>query len=244
MKKILAIFLTTFIILSSFLNISVFAKGNVQLKLTDATVYAGDELVLKLFISDNSELSGAVIDLAYDSNLLEFLSADAGTIVDQSASINIKNFENKSFVRFTYMSPSTSVTSAGILLSVKFKALETAEGRTSVKISIPSAGDFVNSKLEEIPFEVENSNVRILNSTKSDMVTTDTSTTEISTENQSTEITTVIESLTETTTKSAQKVDNDTQNDNLKIVYGLFATGVVLLIGVIAYVIFNKKRKR
>ncbi|MBR5202460.1 MAG: hypothetical protein IKW45_04280 [Clostridia bacterium] len=244
MKKMIAILLSTFIILSSLLSITVFAKDNVQLKLTDATVYAGDEFTLKLFISDNSELSGAVVDLSYDSNLLEFLSADVGTILDQNASINIKNFENGSFVRFTYMSPSNSVTSAGILLNLKFKALEAAEGRTSVKISIPNSGDFVNSKLEEIPFEVVNSNIRILNSTKSDAITTETSATENSTENKLTETTTVIENPTETNTEPVQKVDDKAQDGSLKIVYGLIATGIVLLIGAIAYVVISKKKKR
>ncbi len=242
MKKLISVFLTAFIFLSVFLTVPTFAKSNVQLELTDATVYAGDEFILKLFISDNSDLSGAVIDLTYDSNLLEFISVDKGTILDESASMNIKNFIDKSCVRFTYMSPSSSITSAGILLSIKFKALETAVGRTSVNISIPNAGDFVNSELEKISYTVENSNLRIINSAYENEKTTETSTSETLTESE-TSVTEFISNY-ETTTELIQNSNDNQNNDNFKIVIGLFATGIILLFGVIFYVVINIKKKR
>lgn len=240
MKKTISVFITVLILLLTLLNVTTFAKDIVQLKLTDATVYAGDEFILKLFISDNSELSGAVIDFTYDSNLLEFISADKGTILDESASINIKNFDEKSFVRFTYMSPSSSISSAGILVSIKFKALESAEGRTLVKISIPNAGDFVNSELEKISYTVENSNVRIINSTHTE--TTEVSTSETLTESE-TSVTEIL-SKTETTTELVPEQNDNQNDDNTKVVIGLFVTGFLLLLGAIVCSVINKRKKR
>lgn len=243
MKKTISVFLTVLILLSMFFTVPAFANDKVELDLSDATVYAGEEFEVKLFISDNSQLSGAVIDLSYDATMLKFVSAENGAILDESAMISIKEFSEESvhkYVRFTYMSPDSSITSEGILFSVKFKALETAEGRTSIKVSIPNAGDFVNSKLDKLPYEIQNSNVRIINANKEDAeLTTETTIPESEINVTST---TAITTLTENVTTPNQKANSS--DDGLKIVVGLFATGVVLLVGVIGYVIISKKKKR
>ncbi len=240
MKKITSVFLTVLILTSTLLAIPVFAKDKVELKLTDATVYAGDEFEIKLFISDNSQLSGAVIDLSYDNSLLEFLSAEKGAIIDKSATVSIKNFNNKSYVRFTYMSPTSAVTSDGILLSVKFKALETVQGETNVKLSIPNAGDFVNSDLDKLSYSVKNSTVRIINTS---FETVDPTNENLSTEtNMSMSETNV--STTETTTMLNQNTNENNDNENLKLVIGLFAAGGIIIIGVVIYLIVSKKKKR
>ena len=98
-------------------------------------VAVGDEFEVKLFISDNAQLGGAVIDLQYDADKLEFVSGEKGAIIDKSAMVSIKKTSYE-YVRFTYLSPSSVVTSEGILFSVKFKALPNAEGQRS---SLPPA---------------------------------------------------------------------------------------------------------
>ncbi len=162
MKKIFTVILTLITILLPF-SILASAETPVELSIKDETVYAGDEFTLNVFISDNSRVSGAVIDLNYDNSMLEFISAKEGAILDSGANRAIRNFDgDDSKVRFTYMSPSTSITSAGIIFSVTFKALDSANGDTDVSISIPNAADFVTADLEKISYEVQNSTVTVL----------------------------------------------------------------------------------
>lgn len=240
-KKIISVFLAVLTLISVFLTIPVFAKSTVELKLTDATVYAGDEFEIKLFISDNSQLSGAVIDLQYDASKLEFVSGEKGQIVDESAMVSINTTSKQSInksVRFTYLSPNSAVTSDGILFSVNFKALPNAEGESDIKISIPSAGDFVNGDAEKLAYTIKNATVKIINTTVESTDETE------STSDES--VTDIIESTSSISESST--TDNNTDNDNnennyVKIVIGLFVAGSVIIIGVIAYLIIKKKKR-
>ena len=236
MKKTISILLSLVLLLAGCLTVPVSAKEQVELKINDITVYAGDEFEINLFISDNSRLSGAVIDMNYDSKLLEFVSSSKGAILDDSATISIKDFKDKSYVRFTYMAPSSSITSEGILFSVKFKALENAVGKTYIKISVPSAGDFVNSDLEKLTFSVDNATVDIIN-------TTYQSTTE-STESEQSE--TVTSSVTETeATVTESNTGSDTENEKNFLIPAvcLITVGFVIIIGAVVYLVVSKKKK-
>lgn len=238
MKKITSVFMCVLLLLS--LSIIAFAKNPVELTLTNATVYAGDEFELKLYISDNSQMSGAVIDINYDSAVLEFVSAEAGAILDSEATASIKNFntDKSSYVRFTYMAPSSSVTAEGILLSVRFKALETAYGESSVSISIPYEKDFVDSKLETIEYKVNNSKVEIMN----DDVSGNLSNTEEFSSSVDDESNSSV-SYSESTSENAE--DNTNENNNtFKLIIGLIVAGAVILVGVATYIVYEKNKKR
>ena len=238
MKKITVLFLSTLMIFLTFLTAS--AKDVVELKLTDVTVYAGDEFEVKLFISDNSQLSGAVIDLEYDANKLEFISAEKGAIIDANAIVSIKNTsknENYKYIRFTYLSPNSAITSDGILLSVKFKAVADAEGNSSINLSIPSAGDFVNFNAEKLPFAIENSTIKIINTTLNDITENEESSSKISTTTEPVE-------STENTTDSTNDNNNQNSDENeyVKIVIGLFVAGGLIIFGVVVYIFVIKKK--
>ncbi len=239
MKKVISVILTVLIFSLTLLAIPTFAKNPVELRLNDTTVYAGDEFELKLYISDNSQLSGAVIDIKYDADMLEFISAENGAILDKSANVSVKDFKgDKSYIRFTYMSPSSSITSEGVLVTLTFKVLDNAVGETGVDISIPYAGDFVNSNLEKLSYVCENSTLKIINTT---FVETETSEITSETSNESSSVTDI---STETTTELPIEDDHNEKEDNLKIVIGLFVAGCVIIIAVIVYVVVDKKRKR
>lgn len=235
MKRIISMMLTIFVLLA--VTIPVSAKSTVELKVTDATVYAGEEFELKVFISDNSKLSGAVIDLEYDASKLEYVSAEKGAIIDEDAMISIKNTPNN--VRFTYLSPDSAIDSEGILFSVKFKALENAEGESSVKITIPSAGDFVSENLEKLPYTVKNSTVKIINNT---VVNTESTTESTSVENTDLPSNQDDKSTAENTTDNNQN-NNDGNGDNVKIVIGLVVAGLILIFGAVIYLIISKKKR-
>lgn len=235
MKKTILVIISVLIILISFSTTS-FATDSVTLSLQNETVYAGDEFTVNLFVSDNSKISGAVIDINYDKTKLEFVSAKEGAILDTKATISIRNInKDNSYVRFAYMSNNSSITSEGILFSVTFKALETAEGKTDLKISIPSPADFVSDNLEKIPYIVRNSSITIIN--------------EIPTETPSESETESIESATEEISETESQATNDTEsNDNDENDNNDNTLAIVLVLLGIAFICFGvavaiKKKK-
>ena len=243
MKKIISMLLISLILISIFLYIPVFAKNPVELRLTDSTVYASDEFEVRLFISDNSQLSGAVINLQYDASKLEFVSAEKGAIIDEGAMVSINNISDESdykCVRFTYLSPSSPITSEGVLLSVKFKALPNAEGKSNVKILIPSDRDFVNIDAEKLAYIVKDSTINIINTTVESTSEADT-TLDVLTSSDVVEST---NSMTVPSNVDANADGDNGVNDYVKIVTALFIAGGIILIGVIFVLIISKKKKR
>lgn len=240
MKKSISLLLTFLILISAF-SFSVFAESKTKLSLTSETVYAGEEFTLNLFISDNSKMSGAVIDINYDKNMLEYVSAEQGAILDNSANISMKNIDGeKSKVRFTYLAPSSSVTSEGVIMSITFKALSNATGNTDLIITIPNEGDFVTQDLERISYEVSNSVVKIINTTYVEQSDEDTSST---TENasQSTEI-----DSSQSTTEQQINIDTDnTDNDNgdNTLIVVLLVVGLLFITVGVVMLVQSKKKK-
>lgn len=240
MKKSISLLLTFLILISAF-SFSVFAESKTKLSLTSETVYAGEEFTLNLFISDNSKMSGAVIDINYDKNMLEYVSAEQGAILDNSANISMKNIDGeKSKVRFTYLAPSSSVTSEGVIMSITFKALSNATGNTDLIITIPNEGDFVTQDLERISYEVSNSVVKIINTTYVEQIEEDTSST---TENasQSTEI-----DSSQSTTEQQINIDTDnTDNDNgdNTLIVVLLVVGLLFITVGVVMLVQSKKKK-
>ena len=240
MKNAISTIIVVLLLLSTVLIVPVCAKNPVELKLTDTTVYADEEFEIKVFISDNSQLGGAVIDLQYDANMFEFVSGTKGAIVDKNAMVSIKKASENSidkYVRFTYLSPSSSITSEGILFSVKFKALPNAEGESDVIISIPSAGDFVNEDAEKLAYTIKNSTVKIINTTVENTSKAET--------DSDTTVTNTVESTNDVSESSANNIDDidKGENDYIKIVIGLFISGGIIIIGVVIYMIIKKKKE-
>lgn len=239
MKKVISIFLATFMLIS-LLPFSAFAENMVNLTLTSETVYAGAEFKLNLFISDNSQMSGAVIDINYDKNMLQFVKAEQGAILDSSANISIKNIDGeKTKVRFTYLAPDSSVTSEGVIMSVTFKALENATGNTDVTISIPNAADFITQDLQNIPYEVSNSVIKIINTTyEEEGQETSSSITDTSTQSTGED--------TQSTTEQANNKNNIQNNDNNGdiIIIVLLVVGLLFItVGAVMLVQCKKKKE-
>lgn len=237
MKKLLSVFLTLILILCVF-NVSCFADNPVKLTLDSETdtVYAGDEFVVKLMISDNSKMSGAAIDINYDKNKLEFVSGTFGGILDSSATKSLKNLNgDKSKVRFTYLAPSSAVTSQGVLVTLKFKALENASGNSELTISIPNPGDFVSQDLSRLSFTVENTKISIKNN-----VDETESVAETETESQSIETT----SETETTTENVQNVDDGDDENTDKTILAVVISGMAILLVVLLLCRKPKSKKK
>ncbi len=235
MKKTISI-ITSLIILTLSFSICVYAEDPVIISIQDEKVYAGDEFTVNVFISDNSQMSGAVIDINYDNEKLEFISAKEGAILDTKGNISIRNVnKDNSYVRFAYMSGSSSVTAEGIIFSITFKALETASGKTNLEIAIPNAADFVNSDLEKLAYSVDNSEITIL-----DNISIETTTEPPVTE--STSVTETTDVVPSDSTTNNDIIQNDNNNDGNDIV--LMVVLVLLGIALICFgvVVANKKK--
>lgn len=162
-KKIFAVILMMIMLLSSF-SVASLAAENVTFSLPDEKVYAGEEFTVSLSVSGNSKISGAVIDISYDKNTLEFISADFGSILNGSANKNVKNIDGeKAFVRFTYLDPSSSLTASGVILKLRFKARDNASGDTFLKLSVPNAGDLVTGDLVRLSYKAVGGKLNIIN---------------------------------------------------------------------------------
>lgn len=238
MKKFVSLILTLLIVISVF-SISAFAESKVKLSLTGETIYAGEEFTLNLFISDNSKMSGAVIDINYDKDMLEFVSAKQGAILDSSANISIKNIDGENAkVRFTYLAPDSSVKSEGVIMSITFKALENATGNTDLSISIPNAADFVTKDLVRIPYEVSNSVVKIINTTYEEQSEIDTTST---TEDASQSTLADVQSTTEQENNTIIEQNEDNDGDTLIIV--LLVVGLLFITAGVVMLVRTKKKK-
>lgn len=241
MKKFLSIVLTILII-SSTLILSVCAANPVKLKLVSETdtVYAGDEFVVKLTISDNSKMSGAAIDVNYDKSKLEFVSGAYGAILDSSAIMSIKDISGeKGKVRFTYLSQSSEVTSEGTLITLRFKALNNASGNAELNISVENSGDFISLDMTRLSYTVENSKVKIINSNS---VSESESIKESETESETISVDNSIESTSEETIEN--KDDSNENTDNTKWVFlAMIIAGVVIIVSV-TYISKSSKPKK
>lgn len=245
MKKIFSVF-TVALFIFSFLCITSNAADPVTLTLKSETrtVYAGDDFSVDLLISDYSKLSGAVIDINFDKSQLEYVSGNFGGILDvvtESTNISLKKIENdeKNCIRFTYLSPTTAITSQGILLSLKFHAKENASGNAKITLSIPNPADFIDKDLVKLPYTLVDTSLNIKNI--SVPLTGDES-------SSSAEISSVIESSTENisvTDKAEIPAPSDSnENHGNNTVYYIVTVAAVAAVFAVAVtvIIFNKRK--
>ena len=233
--------LLSVLIIVAVLSLSVNAMDSVKLKLVSETdaVYSGDEFVVTLNISDNSKMSGAAIDVNYDKSKIEYVSGTYGGILDSSAIMSIKDIAGeKGKVRFTYLSQSSEVTSEGVLVSLKFKALEKASGNAEFSVSVENPGDFISLDLTRISFTVENAKVKIVNSNPMAEESTD----ETESDSQSE---TLVEITESTTDKNIQNNEvNSESSDNTKWVFvAMIVAGIVIIVSVV-YINKSSKPKK
>ncbi len=242
-KTILIIF--TFIYLFSTLVFTSTAANEVQLSINDITVNAGDSFTIDVMISDNSDLAGAVIDIKYNNEYFTFLEGTVGGIVSEAAQTDIRNIESSSCVRFTYMSSDETVTSSGILFSIKFLATDNAKGDSPFDLKIDYPADFVNSDSEKILYSLDSAKVTVKNyAIEESVVSEDKNESAIENSIQLENSETAeneTESLTaESKTESSQSSDNN----KTRIIVTVVCACLVLILLILLFQVIFKDRKR
>ena len=243
MKKLISV-VSIVLVLALSLSLCAYAASSVKFTLSGGKVYAGDEFTVNLYVSDNSKISGAVIDIHYDKSKLQFISAEPGGILDSQANTSIKNIDgDDAYVRFAYMAPSSEITAEGILLSVTFKALDSASGIASLSLSVPSAGDLVSSDLSRLSYTVENSEITVVGTGVQQNGEESSSQTESGTESETQSSSGTAESSGSQTQNESEENKND--NTYKIIVAAAVAVGVIILAaGILIAVKYGRRGKK
>lgn len=238
LKKSVAIFITLLLLISQF-SICSFAVDPVEFTINSGKVYAGDEFTLNLSISDNSQIRGMAIYITYDKQKLEFVSSDYGSILDSNAMMSV--IDDNGCVKFAYLSTDSSITSAGKVLSLTFKARSSAVGETKIEMTIPGLGNLFDENKNNLEYKLNNSDIIIL---KNDSAYADDETeseTEIETE---TEFVSGAETTTEAENQITNKNDNNGERDlrSIILLVAAFVGGITVIS--VAFVLLYQHYKR
>lgn len=126
MVSIISIFLVLFLLAFS-INIYAASLDSIDVTTNKNTVHPGDTITLN--IAFGTELGAYTVDVAYDNNLLEYVSATGGTANDNGTRIRVVYYYNE----FSGESPSSS-------MSVTFKAKENIITSNPTDLSITAEG--------------------------------------------------------------------------------------------------------
>ena len=134
MKRFFSIALAFLMLIVCFIP-SYAADSKLSVSADKTTADVGDTITVKVSISANSGLSGLDFNLNYDTSCFQYVSSSTSSLFEMP----VINDSVSGKVRFSGIS-SGVVTSAGELLTVKFKVLKT-EGKLSVTFIEACDGD-------------------------------------------------------------------------------------------------------
>ena len=241
LKKFFAVFSALTLILSA-LCLNAFCAEPVKLSISSATVDPDGDVKIHLYISENSKLGGAVIDVSYNPDILEFTEGAAGELLPADATVSVKNLGSK--IRFAYMAPSSQLTSGGILMTMTFKGV--SSGVSDLKISVPTPGDFVSSDLSRLAYTAQNGKVTVTGN----VTAAPTESKALSETLTETETVTETETEPETVTDGSVNISQSEQtvyeqtsekSDNILLIV-ICTAGVALIVAGAVIFLVNKKR--
>lgn len=127
MKKavsVVTILITAFVFAFS-LNVYAASLGNVNVTTTKTTIKSGENVTLDIEFGE--ELGSYTFDIAYDSNLFEYVSSEGGTANDNGTRVRVYFFDE------------TGGTNPRSNMSVTFKA-KTVDSTTTTNLSVTAEG--------------------------------------------------------------------------------------------------------
>lgn len=128
MKKLINILTISLVVLASILTIKVSAQplGTINISTDKQTVHPGENITVN--IDFGTELGAYTVDVAYDSNLFEYVSSEGGTENDNGTRIRVYYFDQ------------TGGSSPRTNMSVTFKAKENIVTSNPTDFSITAEG--------------------------------------------------------------------------------------------------------
>ena len=169
MKKFTSTFLALIVLILSF-SVSAFAQEPVTISLQNEKVYAGDTFTVNVFISDNSMVSGAVIDINYGTSsfserfmmdLTGLFAANNFIVLSQHVNTNTSFDFDDSFFTNSDLSLNDGVSSKSFNIFGVSLELPTAldaepiqKSERPKKEKVMSSFSLVGDDLRELPFDV------------------------------------------------------------------------------------------
>ncbi len=135
------------------------AASDVQLKVSDASGKAGDDVIVLITISPNSGLSAAGMYLKYDADKLTYQNHSNGPASGMtSVNPNFRTQDNFKIMKFALIS-SPGITVGGTMYSITFNVKPSWTGATTL---ILTTDEFIDGeKYELIPHEISNGSITI-----------------------------------------------------------------------------------
>lgn len=138
--------------------VSIKALGNVALTVKNVSGVRGDTVKTSVNISAGSQMQASVIELHYNSNVLELISATRGSALS-SGSVVI-NTSSLGKIVISYANTSTPLTVSGSVLDATFKIKENAGyGASALELV---AEELSNGAFESIDVETKNGIVNVI----------------------------------------------------------------------------------
>lgn len=246
MKKIISVFLV--LIISAIFVFPSFAAQNIEFIAYGSEVFAGDEFVVDIFISDNSELKTATLLVEYDKNAMHFLDLNIGAIVPAGSDIiSFKDVQNggKSYIQIDYNDSTSSLSTTGKFVSLIFMANDTAIGENDIKLS--ASNNQITTKSGVITPQFENCKIKIINNNPTaDSATVTSSEESTATESSVADITENNQNANQNVTEEQSGNTSDassaekTKKGNVRLAIAAVAAGII----VVAAMLFETKNKR
>lgn len=163
-KKIIILSVTT-VLLATAISVFVFYNTRSQNKgpsliVSDATVEIGGEVYVNVAINKNPGISGFVVDLEYDKQLLKPIEVVQGDLISQG--LFNSNFEpqvNDGILKTTWFDVA-DIKSDGELFAVKFRVLSSEKTKTPISIKYQE-GNIANQSLENVTLNLVDAKVII-----------------------------------------------------------------------------------
>ncbi|MBR4628096.1 MAG: leucine-rich repeat protein [Ruminococcus sp.] len=162
MKRLLSIILSVCL---AFQGISLSAGAIYEdvtegdIRIVCGSVYSGKTFSVPIKIYKNPGVISMAIDLSYDSNLLDLVSVEDGKLFDGAEFLSSEQKEGSCRLVWDDFKDEDH-TETGVLVNLNFRAHTAVEGEASIIAHIDKSAT-LNSKLETVPFGVQNGDVKI-----------------------------------------------------------------------------------
>ena len=150
MKKIISIVTILAVLLLSIFSINAYADtlDTIEITTDKATVHPGEDITIN--IDFGQDMGSYTADIAYDNNLLEFVSAEGGTENDNGTRIRVYFFDSsggsnpRKTMSVTFKAKDEIITSNPTQLSVTFEGLANPDASVNYDdIAIPVTKDII-----------------------------------------------------------------------------------------------------
>ena len=130
----------------------VYATGVTEITFGEVMAKVGDEVVVPVTIKNNPGIAMFRFRVNYDTDGLELLSIENGSIITEGTLMDTPEPE-KNRVTFTWFTVGNNIIGDGEIAKIKFKIKDTARGDYPLEITyLPE--DLLNSNREQVPYTV------------------------------------------------------------------------------------------